>query len=50
MAEIYRLSLCYVYTDDYLRAEVRGNGVLVLKIFRVFFFNEQSEINLHNQY
>lgn len=37
MLEIYRLSVCYVYKDDYLRAEVRGNGVLVLKIYRCVF-------------
>lgn len=34
MAEIFRLSVCY---DDYLRAEVRGNGVLVLTIYRYVF-------------
>lgn len=37
MLEIYRLGICYVYKDDYLRAEVRGNGVLVLKIYRCVY-------------
>lgn len=37
MAEIYHLSVCYVYRDYYFRAEVRGNRLLVLKIYRCVF-------------